>query len=189
MSDLKARMFNKKASRAKSKPDEIIKSLFLEPGQSVADVGVGGGFFTLRFARLIGEKGKVYAIDTNKRFLNLVNDESKKNGICNVITEFAEHDTFPVKDKRLDMVFFRNVYHHLPDRREYFRNLKTSLKKEGKVAIIDYDGRGGLSFHHLFGHYVPKETIIEEMKEAGYRLEKTHSFLSEQSFLIFSAAE
>ncbi|WP_319507763.1 methyltransferase domain-containing protein [uncultured Methanolobus sp.] len=189
MSDIKARMFNKKASRAKSKADEIIKSLLLESGQNVADVGVEGGFFTLRFARLVGKMGKVYAVDTNKRFLDFVNNESKNNGIRNVITVLAEHDTFPVKDERLDMVFFRNVYHHLPDRRDYFRDLAESLKVEGKVVIIDYDGRGRWSFHRLFGHYVPKEIIIEEMNEAGYRLEDSHSFLSEESFLIFSTVE
>lgn len=50
MSNLKAKIFNKKASRAKSRPDEIIKSLLLEPRQNVTDVGIVGGFFTLLFA-------------------------------------------------------------------------------------------------------------------------------------------
>lgn len=98
-----------------------------------------------------------------------------------------EQGRFPLNNKGLDLVFLRNVYHHIPDRVNYFRDMATSLKGEGKIAIIDYDGRAGLSFHRLFGHFVPKDTIIEEMKEAGYRLHQEHTFLPQQSFLIFSA--
>lgn len=73
---------------------------------------------------------------------------------------------------------------------EYFRKLKNALKPEGRIAIIYYKAGGGhFSFHRKFGHYVPKETLQAEMKEAGYRLEKDLDFLREQSFMIFSSTE
>ncbi|MBN1133918.1 MAG: class I SAM-dependent methyltransferase [Methanosarcinaceae archaeon] len=191
MNNLKARMlvrmFNKKASSPKSKNEEIIKTLFLEPGQYVADVGSGGGYFSLRFADLVGEDGKVYAIDTNQSFLDFVKKNAKDNGMNNIVTVLAKEEKFPVDSKKFDTIFVRNVYHHLPNRVEYFKNLRDSLKTGGRVVIIEYNGSGSLNFHRMFGHYIAKEIIEAEMSSAGYQLTEEYYFLSEQSFLIFSA--
>ncbi|MFH1577095.1 MAG: class I SAM-dependent methyltransferase [Candidatus Margulisiibacteriota bacterium] len=64
----KARMYNKKAASKKSKPEEILKVLNQKPGQKIADIGSGGGYFTLRFAEAIGDQGKVCAIDTKEKY-------------------------------------------------------------------------------------------------------------------------
>ncbi|MBN2110216.1 MAG: methyltransferase domain-containing protein [Methanosarcinaceae archaeon] len=186
MISIKVRMFNRKASSAKSQSEAIVRTLSLQPGQHIADIGSGGGYFSLLFASLVGREGKVYAVDTNRDFLKFLKIDSEKKGFYNIETVLAEQDVFPVRDKYLDMAFLRNVYHHLPDRVNYFRNLSECLKKGARIAIIDYDGRGGLSFHRLFGHYVPKKTIVKEMEDAGYRLLEDHTMFAEQSFLIFS---
>jgi ubiquinone/menaquinone biosynthesis C-methylase UbiE len=187
MSDMKARMFNKKASGSKSQSARIVKTLSLKPGQHVADVGSGGGHFSLLFAGLVGKEGKVYAFDTNRELLEFVINDAEKKGLHNIESVLCEENGFPVGIKNLDLVFLRNVYHHLPDRLNYFRDMSASFKTGAKVAIIDYDGRGRLSFHRLFGHSVPKATIVDEMNSAGYTLLEDHKFLPEQSFLIFSA--
>ncbi len=186
MFDLKARMFNRKAARTSSMWQEIIRSLAPEKGKKIADIGSGGGYFSLRFSREVENEGKVYAVDTNSGFLNFLKNISNKEGIHNIETVLAEQGRLPFINEELDMVFLRNVYHHIPDRVDYFRNLFKYLKKDGKIAIIDYDGKRWFSFHHFFGHYVPEKTIKEEMKDAGYRLIEEYSFLPEQSFLVFS---
>lgn len=188
MNTIKARLFNRRASSAKSRSDEIVRVLSLKPGQQIADVGSGGGYFSFLFARYVGREGKVYAIDTNKGLLNFVRSSSEKNGFHNIITVLAQGDRFPLMNEKLDLVFLRNVYHHLPSREVYFRDLIESLDTGSKIAIIDYDGRGKWSFHRFFCHYVPKETIINEMIAAGYSLVEDHTFLPEQSFLVFSVA-
>ena len=181
-----AKMFNKKASNPKNKPDEILKALVLRPGQNIADIGCGGGYFSLRFSDAIGKEGKIYVIDTNHVFLEIVRDNAREKGLNNVETILATEDKLHFPKKSLDLVFMRNVYHHLSNRSEYFRNLKGALKPEGKIVIMDYKGSGFLSFHKLFGHYTSKETIVEEMKKAGYALAKEYDFLPEQYFLIFT---
>lgn len=181
----KARMFNRKASDPKNKPDQILESLSLQQGQTIADIGAGGGYFSLRFANEVGSKGRVYAVDTNAEFLEFVNKRADEKGLTNVKTILATQDN-PLPEKSLDLVFMRNVTHHLTNRVEYFKKLKRVLKPKGKVAIIEYRRGGGFfSFHRIFGHYVPKETLMQEMVEAGYRLEKDFDFLPEQSFTIF----
>ncbi|MCD6391349.1 MAG: methyltransferase type 11, partial [Dehalococcoidia bacterium] len=68
MADIQAKMFNKKASDPRNKPDQIIEAIALKPGQSIADIGSGGGHFSLRFAEMIGKEGRVYTIDTKPEF-------------------------------------------------------------------------------------------------------------------------
>ena len=189
MKNSKAKMFNKKASDPKNKPDQILEVLALQPGQNIADIGAGGGYFSLRFADAVGRKGKVYAVDTNPEFLEFIRNSAEKKGLKNVKTVLAAEGKLTLPKKSLDFVFLRNVYHHLPNRVEYFRNLKGFLKPGSKVAIVEYKRGGLFSFHRIFGHYVYRETIVEEMEEAGYRLEKSYDFLPKQSFTIFSLKE
>jgi ubiquinone/menaquinone biosynthesis C-methylase UbiE len=182
----KAEMFNRKASDPKNKPDEVLKILGLQQRQKIADVGSGGGYFALRFAEIVGAEGRVFAVDTNPKFLEFIQGSAKEKGLTNVETVLTENDKPILREKSVDLVFMRNVCHHLSNRVEYFRRLKNTLKTSGRVAIIEYRSGRRFSFHRLFGHYVAKEKIIDEMKEAGYKLEKDEDFLPEQSFTLFS---
>jgi arsenite methyltransferase len=182
----KAEMFNRKASDPKNKPDEVLKALELQRRQKVADVGSGGGYFALRLAEIVGTEGRVFALDTNPKFLEFIQDIAKEKGLTNVETILTEKDKPILSENSIDLIFMRNVCHHLRNRVEYFKQLKNTLKTSGRVAIIEYRCGGRFSFHKLFGHYVAKEKIIDEMKEAGYKLEKEEDFLPEQSFMLFS---
>ena len=186
MKTFQAKMFNKKASNPNGKPDQVLEALELKPGQNIADIGAGGGYFSLRFADAVGGKGQVYAVDTNQEFIEVVKYYAKEKGLSNVKTVLATEDNLNLPEKRLDLVFMRNVCHHLTDRVEYFNKLKAVLKPDGKVAIIDYKRAGYFSFHRIFGHYVPQEIIVTEMEKAGYRLKKDFDFLPRQSFTIFT---
>jgi len=185
MRTLKAKMFNKKASGSKNKPDQIIKAIGLRHGQSIADIGAGGGYFTLRFAEIVGNEGKVYAIDTNPAFLQFIEKSANEKGLNNVVTILTK-DGLDLPESSLDFVFMRNVTHHIPNRVQYFKNLRRFLKPDGRVIIIEYKKGKLFTFRRLFGHYIPKEIIIQEMKEAGYKLEKEFDFLPEQHFTIYS---
>ena len=184
MASFQAKMFNKKASAPKNKPDQIIKAIGLRPGQSIADIGAGGGYFSLRFAEIVGEKGKVYSVDTNPEFLQFIESKAEEKGLNNIFT-ILTIDKLDLPENSLDFVFMRNVTHHIPNRVEYFKNLKRFLKPYGKVIIIEYKKGKFFTFRGLFGHHLPKNTIIQEMKKAGYKLEKEFDFLPEQHFTIY----
>jgi len=181
----KAEMFNSKASDPKNKPDDVLKALELKRGQNVADIGAGGGYFALRFAEIVEADGRVLAVVTDQNFLDFVKKSAEEKGLVNVETVLAAKDTAPLPEKSIDLIFMRNVCHHLANRPEYFKKLKTALKPEGRIAIIDYRKAKGFSFHKMCGHYVPKEKIMKEMEKAGYQLEKDWDFLPKQSFMIF----
>ncbi len=189
MRNIKAEMFNKKASDPKSMSEQIIKSMDLKTGHNIADIGSGGGYFSLKFARSVGEHGKVYAVDKDPNLLNYIKEYSKEKGVKNIIPILIENDKMDLHKENLDFIFMRNVTHHISDRVEYFSDLKYYLKEEGKIIIIEYKKAIKFSFRGIFRHYVPKDIIVEEMKKAGYKLDKEFDILPEQHFTVYSKTE
>jgi ubiquinone/menaquinone biosynthesis C-methylase UbiE len=183
----KAKMFNRKAAQEKSKPNEIIKTLEIQPGQTIADIGSGGGFFTFLFSQIVGEKGKVYAVDTNQEFLEFIDTQAIRLGLTNITTIHATEQTIPLPPNSVDLFFVRSVYHHLQNRIQYFIAAKKLLKPHGRIAIIEYTQHGSrFSFHRRSGHNIPPEVIIEEMIKAGYTVSASFDFLPVQSFTLFT---
>ena len=187
MKNERAEMLNKKASNPKAKPDMILRELKVKTNDIIADIGAGGGFYTLKFAEMVGKQGKVYTIDNNPDMLTTINDASKKVGLNNIITVNAQELKSVLKPGELDLIFVRNTYHHLENRIEYFKEIKRHLKPNGRIAIVEYKPAGSIfSFHRLHGHQVKPKIIMNEMLEAGYKVIESFDFLKEQSFTIFS---
>jgi ubiquinone/menaquinone biosynthesis C-methylase UbiE len=182
----KARMFNKKASRKKSKSDLILEKLSLKKGDKIADIGSGGGYFVNKFANQVGNDGHVYAIDTNTAFLKYIEIQAKKNNNKNISVIQSNDDNPNLPREKLDYIFLRNVYHHLTNRIPYLELLGNGLKKNGKIIIIEHNGRGILNFNKVFGHFIKPELIKNEMIKAGYKIEKEYDFIKQQSFTIFN---
>jgi len=185
MKNSKAKMFNKKASDPKNKPDQIIESMGLKETQNIADIGSGGGYFSLRFAEAVGKNGKVYPVDTNSNFLKFIKDIAEERGVSNIIPILVAENHLPIPAGSLDFIFMRDVTHHIQNRVQYFGNLKNFLKPNGRIVIIEYKKKKSFSFHSMFGHHIAKEVIIHEMKEAGYLLEKDFDFLPEHNFTVY----
>jgi SAM-dependent methyltransferase len=101
----------------------------------------------------------------------------------------ANPDDSLLPEKSVDLVFVRNVYHHLPSPEKYFRALIKKLKPGGRVAIVEYGKLGFFSLIRIFGHYTAEEEVIETLGRAGYRLAKKYEFLKKQSFTIYSLPE
>ncbi|HET7909798.1 MAG TPA: methyltransferase [Nitrospira sp.] len=169
------------------KPGQVIDALALKPGMSVADLGAGSGYFTRRFVEVIGDTGKLYVIDIEAEALRHV-EQTLGHMQRPFEAEFilARPDDPKIPFGSVDLIFVCDTYHHLEDRPIYFRNVKSSLKPGGRIAIIDFyhDERSGeLSFPKR--HLVSRERVLDEMVEAGYRLKKEHTFLARQYFLEF----
>jgi len=180
-------MFNRKASKPENQPEQVVESLGLKEGVCVADIGSGGGYFTMRFAKKVGSQGTVYAVDTDANMLEYVKDTSEKEGFSNVEIVLVTPTEVKLPRKGLDLIFIRNAYHHLENPVGYFTNLKHFLKPNGRVAILEYRKGGGI-FRRIFGHYVEKREILKEMKAAGYELKEEFDFLLEQSFTIYKTS-
>jgi ubiquinone/menaquinone biosynthesis C-methylase UbiE len=181
----KARMFNMEAANPKNKPEEILKTLALKQGQKIADIGAGGGYFSLKFAEEVGKQGAVYAGDVDPGKIEFIRKNAAEKGLDNIHMILAGREN-PNLPEKIDLIFLRNVFHHISNRVEYFAKLKEFLKPDGNIAIVERNKGGRFSFHRIFERRVTRETVIEEMTKAGYTVAKDIDFLPDQSFIIFS---
>jgi len=171
-------MLNKRASSPESRPAKVLKSLDIHDGDVIGDIGTGGGYFTFEFSKKVGENGKVYAIDVNQKSLDFIYNKSKKEGITNIEPVLADEAGF-LLPKKVDLLFLRNVFHHLPEPTEYFKNLRQFLKDDGKIAIMDYKKKAYK--HEVFVH--SKSSISMPRKQSFRGLQKFLEFLRGFSFV------
>jgi cyclopropane fatty-acyl-phospholipid synthase-like methyltransferase len=176
-----AKSFDDPARDAWQMPDKVIAALHLKSGQSVADIGAGTGYFTVRLAR--SDAGlKVFAVDIEPSMVSYVRDRAAKEGLKNVVAVQASADAANLPEP-MDAVLIVDTYHHIGDREAYFRRLGKSLKPGGRVAIIDFrlDSPDGPPKEFRF----PPEKLKAEMAKAGYVAAEQLDFLPRQQFLIF----
>jgi SAM-dependent methyltransferase len=157
-------------------PSRVIDALNLRADSLVADIGAGTGYFTMRLAKAVS-RGTVYAGDIEPAMLDHIRKRAHAEHVLNIVTVQAspERPNLPVP---VDVILIVNTYHHLPSRTTYFGALRSSLTGTGRVAIVDYrkDAPSGPPMEFRF----EPEQIIEEMRQAGYRLDARHEFLPHQ---------
>lgn len=168
-------------------PNRVIRSLKIQSGAHIADLGSGGGYFTFRLARAVGPQGRVYATDVDNALNDYVRARAREQGLGNIEVVLAKYDDPSLPVRNVDLIFSSNTYHHIENRVGYFANAKKYLADDARIAIIEFNGRGW--FQTLFGHHTPSEVIKQEMQAAGYRLTHEFDFLPKQSFLVFSSNE
>ena len=165
-------------------PDRVIQALEIKPGDKVADLGSGSGYFTLRLARAVGTNGKVYAVDVDNDINALVASKAVEAKLGNIETILAEPNDAKLPAASVDLVITVNTFHHFDNHVRYFTALKAALRPGGRVAIIDFDERGWLE--NLVAHATPAIEIKQTLQRAGYRLIVAPEFLDRQSFQIFT---
>jgi ubiquinone/menaquinone biosynthesis C-methylase UbiE len=165
-------------------PDRVIAALNLNRGESVADIGAGTGYFSVRLAKSKASP-KVYAADIEPEMVSYLRERAAKEGLTNVIAVQAAADQ-PNLPEPVDLILIVDTYHHIGDREAYFRRLAKSMKPGGRVVIIDFkpDSPEGPPKEFRF----PLEQFKSEMGKAGYKLAAQHDFLPRQQFLIFEVA-
>lgn len=161
-------------------PERVVTLLALDHGDRVADLGAGGGYFTLPLAHAVGETGRVYAVDIDADMVKYVLGRAREQGLTQVEGVVAGATDTGLAPDSVDLIFVSNTFHHLPDPPIYFERIRAALRPGGRIAIIEVANN---SFPK--GHNTPPEIIREQMRAAGYSLVQGHEFLERQSFQIF----
>jgi len=176
-----AKRFDDPARDAWQMPDRVIQALGVRDGMSVADVGAGTGYFTVRLAR-VGAGVKVYAADIEPAMVDHLKKRAADEHLVNVTPVLAS-DTSPNLPAPVDLVLVVNTYHHIGRRSEYFRNLRRSLTPGGRIAIVDFrkDAPEGPPVEFRF----TPDQIRSEMAAAGFSATGEHDFLPRQHLLVF----
>ncbi len=163
---------------------QVMDLLGIAPGTTVADIGAGSGWFTVRAAQRVTPAGKVYAVDINPEAVAYVRQRAQKEGLENVTAIQGSADDPKLPAGSIDAVLLLKTYHEVAKPVDLMRNLRRTLRPGGRVGIIDRNGNGE-------NHGVSKEVVIAEMNSAGYRLvDERDSLVKDDKmdyFLIFAA--
>jgi precorrin-6B methylase 2 len=161
--------------------NRVMDILGISSGKTVADIGAGSGWFSVRAAQRVGDAGTVYAVDINPDAIRYIESRIRKENLHNVKPVLGKLDD-PLLPSKVDAVLLLKTYHEVAQPITLLRNLKSSLAHEARVGVIDRNGNGE-------NHGVAREVVIREASEAGYRLLEQDDFVKDgmDYFLVFGA--
>jgi SAM-dependent methyltransferase len=162
--------------RAWQKPDRLVAALRLRPGDVACDVGVGPGYFALRMARAVGDRGVVYAIDVEPRMLEVLGERMREAGATNIRPILARAGRAALPPRRCDVILVVNTFHHFRAGALYLRRLAGRLAPGGRIVNVDFHRRE-TPVGPPIEHRVAREAFLDEAREAGLRLAREHLFL------------
>jgi ubiquinone/menaquinone biosynthesis C-methylase UbiE len=182
-------LFNNPKREEWEKTSKVMELLDFKKGNTIADVGCGSGYYTYRFSKLVGDNGRVYAIDIKERHLDFINEFVKLRGINNIETIVSAEDDICL-DKKVDYVFMCSLYHIIygvfsePVRSRLIHSIKNALKRDGRLIIVD---NGPVEDEQLpyHGPFITKELIEYQLSFYGFTLEKYEQIIPQRYMLTF----
>lgn len=174
---------------AQMQPERVLDTLGVKPGDVVADIGAGTGYFSFRLAARVGPEGKVYASEIEDRLLDFMRRKIEANHVKNIVLLKAAESDANLPPRSCDKILIVGTYYYFPDAVAYVKKLRQALKPGGVIGIIDIDKeRAGPRRKDRARLAVP-DNIVDEMKRAGFVLRQKHDFLQARFYLIFSPVE
>ncbi len=169
-------------------PDAVMDHLGISDGARVADIGAGGGWFTVRLARRVGPNGVVYAEDIQRQMIESIARRVKREGLSNVQTILGT-PADPRLPANLHAVLMVDTYTQLSDSVALLKRIAQALAPNGRLGIVDFkrDGAGGPG--PPIEDRISPDAIKADAKAAGLRLVSEESFLRYQYLLIFGKSE
>lgn len=167
------------------RPGEVVAALALQPGDTVADIGAGGGYFVPHLAEAVGAAGRVYAVDVEAEIAEDLRSRFAEDARVEVVLGEYEDPLLP--DAAIDLVVLVNTFHHIQNRVDYFSRLRSDLSANGRVAVIEPNAalEGFFSLFTNDEHVSFAESVAAEMRAAGYGHSTSHDFLPVQVFDVF----
>jgi ubiquinone/menaquinone biosynthesis C-methylase UbiE len=162
--------------------ERVMDIMGLAPGKSVADIGAGSGWFTVRAAHRVGPSGTVYAIDINSEAVRYIDQRVRKENLSNVKTILSTPDDPKLPKDSIDAVLLLKTYHEVADPIALLEHLRPALKPGARVGIIDKNGDAA-------NHGLSQKIVIDEAARAGHRLVETYNFVKDDGmdyFLLFA---
>ncbi len=163
--------------------DRVMDILHITPGKAVADIGAGGGWFSVRAAKRVGPAGVVYAEDINPQYIHTMEERAAREHLGNMKPMLGTPDDPKLQPGTIDAVLMLKVYHEIAETKTFLRNLKPALKPGARFGIIDRNGNGA-------DHGLKQAVLEREMQAAGFREIEHYDFTKadgQDYFLVFVA--
>lgn len=163
--------------------NRVMDLLKIKDGSTVADIGAGSGWFTVRAARRVGSGGKVYAVEINADFLEHIDRRAADEKLSNIQTVLGKEDDPRLPADSIDAVLILKTYHEIAQPILLLSHLRASMRPGALLGIIDRNGNGR-------DHGIGKKTVIAEAREAGFTTVEEYDFVKADGmdyFLVLRA--
>lgn len=165
---------------------DILKALNLKPGQDVADVGAGTGFFSLLFADAVKPEGQVYAVDITPSFVKAIEQRAAGAALKNIVPVLNTPYSVELPESSIDLVFISDTYHHFEYPQSTLYSIHHAMRAEAKLVVIDYKTESEHANPWVMRHVRPsEEDVVREISAAGFKLETRLDLMETQYFLVF----
>jgi ubiquinone/menaquinone biosynthesis C-methylase UbiE len=165
-------------------PAKAIRALGIKPGQVVADVGAGSGYYTVRLAKQVGPIGRVFATDIQPEMLSLLKKRLSRERLDNVELVLATDVDPRLPEGQLDLILMVDVYHELARPQEVLRKLRAALKPDGRLVLIEFRKESAWVPIREEHKMSVKEARME-LEAEGYRFDRVIDVLPWQHILVF----
>ncbi len=149
--------------------DRVLDALRLHPGSSVADIGAGGGWFSVRAARRVGPAGHVFAEDINPHAVDSIRDRAQKEHLPQITPVLGTPDDPKFAPDSLDAALMLRVYHEIAHPPMLLSVLQRALRPGGRFGVIDHPGNGA-------DHGINADVVRREVERSGFHYVGLYDF-------------
>jgi ubiquinone/menaquinone biosynthesis C-methylase UbiE len=169
------------------RPELVLQAMRLRPGQTVAEIGCGSGFFARRLARAVAPGGRVYAEDIQPEMLALLKGRTAREKIDNVVPVLGTDVDPKLPQGSVDWILMADVYHEFQQPRPMLARIRDSLAPGGQVALVEYRQEGETASQIKPAHRMSVAQVLAEWQPAGFELTRRLEVLPSQHLFLFRA--
>jgi len=164
-------------------PSKAVEALDFKPGQVVADIGAGSGYYTSRIAKRVAPAGRVYATDIQPGMIQLLDQRVKNEGLANVTTILGSPDDPKLPPRAIDVAIMVDVYHELQQPQLFLQRLKDALKPDGRLVLLEFR-KEDPSVPILEVHKMSVAEVKAELEHEGFVVDRVIDVLPWQHIIV-----
>jgi ubiquinone/menaquinone biosynthesis C-methylase UbiE len=165
-------------------PDRALDAIGVSTGQTVADIGAGSGYFSVRLARRVGPSGRVFAVDIQPEMIALIDARIAREHLTNVRTVLGGEDDPHLPDRAVDLVLMVDVYHELQRPQAMLQRIRQALSPGGRLVLLEYR-KEDPTVPIRPEHKMSVADAKAELEAEGYTLDRVIDVLPRQHILVF----
>jgi ubiquinone/menaquinone biosynthesis C-methylase UbiE len=165
---------------ARQKPLELIEALELKPGMTVADIGTGVGYMLPFLTRAVGPTGKVYAEDIFPDFLDKARERAKEKQLDGVVFVQGDEKDVRLPADSIDLALILDAYHHFDWPEEMMASVRRSLRRDGRLVIVDFYKEGFGDPNHI---RLDEPDVVKEIESYGFKAVVRKPFVEKRQYL------
>jgi predicted methyltransferase len=169
-------------------PDRALALIGVDSGASVADVGAGTGYMTIRLARLVGPTGRVYANEIQPAMLRLIEQRVRQEQLGNVVIVQGTDRDARIPGDTLDLALLVDVYHELHQPQAMLASIRRSLRRNGRLVLVE-NRKEDPTIPIIITHRMSTAEARAEIDPEGFKFDHATAGLPRQHIIVFRRSD